>query len=318
MDASYLDFLQHEFLLGFDQGYAALLPWTPLLMGVLGSLSLGIGLLVVVASAGNLAATFGQLISLALGLSLHLWLSQNIQFMATSLLDFLMFLASHVTGGRFGFEAFRTPSTVFNMGFVLGKPILDFLLRVTRWFTTNPVTMILMLAAFGVIVWAFIRVTKHVFMAVLEFHLAVMVAPILFPWALVQQTATLAEFSISWILGQSLRMFLITVVLGIGVPIINGATMLLTPGGDPSWYSAACLAGISWIFFVLADRVAQKAETVGGRGYALGLSGSALIPGVVGSAMSAAANYATSGVAGAASTAIQGVSRMMNGRRRGA
>ena len=93
------------------------------------------------------------------------------------------------------------------------------------------------------------------------------------------------------------------VLVGIGFPLFTTAVTALTPGGDPTKYSAMIVAFVSVFYAGLTWWVPNKASSMCGR-VALGLSGATVVASAMGAGRVAMAGY----------QAVRGVSRMIEGR----
>ena len=131
-----------------------------------------------------------------------------------------------------------------------------------------------------IITWAFPLVALALMMTQIEYHLAVMLGAILIPFSIFGPTAFLAEFCISWLTGCLLRVLLTASIVGIGFPLFSTGTLALTPGGDPTNYSAGIVALVSVLYVALAWWVPNKAASMCGR-VALGLTGSTVVSGAL-------------------------------------
>ena len=73
-----------------------------------------------------------------------------------------------------------------------------------------------------------------------------------------------------------LRVLVTAVLVGVGFPLFTTAVTALTPGGDPTKYSAMIVAFISLLYAGLTWWVPNKASSMCGR-VALGLSGATVV-----------------------------------------
>ena len=129
---------------------------------------------------------------------------------------------------------------------------------------------------------AFPLVALALMVTQIEYHLAVMLGAILIPFSIFGPTAFLAEFCIGWITGMS-------AAGARSPPCLSGSAsrcfrppyVALTPGGDPTNYSASIVALVSVLYVGLAWWVPNKAASMCGR-VALGLTGSTVVAGAMG------------------------------------
>jgi type IV secretion system protein TrbL len=219
-------------------------------------------------------------------------------------------------GGAFGFESFMNPSVIVDTGFKAAAPLYDVLnnLSVLRM-VDKPWTFVGLLIAYWLVVLAFAVIALHVIMTIIDIKLAIAAGTVLFPWAILTQTAVLGELALSWITAGLVRVFLTALLMSIGFPLFETATLNVAPrfgGPDPKFYGATVLALVAFVFTVLAWVLPNRAAAMAGRGMALALSGDALVGGAM-------AGWAAAGATvhyGAA--AIRGSSALVQSLRRAA
>ena len=108
-----------------------------------------------------------------------------------------------------------------------------------------------------------------------------MLGAVLIPFGIFGPTAFLTEFCLGWITGSLLRVLTTAVLVGIGFPLFTTAVTALTPGGDPTKYSAMIVAFVTLLYAGLTWWVPNKASSMCGR-VALGLSGATVVGGAMG------------------------------------
>jgi type IV secretion system protein TrbL len=311
MDAGFLDTLVQTYVTAFQQGFGMLHALSLGLLGLVGGVAWGANLIHVIQAGMPLGGILAQLCLVLTSFAVHVLLITNMYSWAFGFFDLFTRWGASITGGAFSAEQFLSPSTVWTIGFTVSRPLIDFVMDMGALAVVKNIGPIFIaLIAVLVIILAFLWVTKDIMLTILEFHLAVMIAPILFPWAILSHTAELAAFVISWFFAGCLRALLIIATVGIGIPLMEGLIPTFTAGGDPTLYSSLVMLGSSLMFLFIVNEVAKRAATVGGRGYALGLPGAALVPPHV-------VNAALTLVGGAAGRVIAGVSNQVQARRRG-
>src|SRR5215813_4272541 len=133
-----------------------------------------------------------------------LWVALKIGVMVFFVLSFYnVFTAAFYTflhwgleggGGGFGLEAFLNPSAIVDTGFKAAAPLYDTLHNISIvGKVLNPLTFYSLLIAYWLIVLAFGVMALHVIMTLLDFKLALASGTVLFPWAVLTQTAILGE-----------------------------------------------------------------------------------------------------------------------------
>jgi type IV secretory pathway TrbL component len=143
------------------------------------------------------------------------------------------------------------------------------------------------LVAYWFVLLAFMAITAHHMMMLIEFHLALMGAAVLLPWGLWSLTAPLAEFSLGWITGGLVRAFVGTAMLGIAFPLFAYLNRPVAEGIITITQTVLLVVG-SIIFAVLCWVIPARAAGIAGRGVSLALHGGTL--------MSSAATFARFGM----------------------
>jgi type IV secretory pathway TrbL component len=207
-------------------------------------------------------------------------------------------------GGSFDVAVLQRPSFILETGLKAARPIADF----DTWLSAIKSTVKLAaspgdLIAYWFIILAFIAITAHHMMLLIEYHIALMCAAVLLPWGLWSFTAPLAEFSLGWITGGVVRALVGTAMLGIAFPLFD---LLNRPTSDIITVTQTfILVAASIIFCVLCWVIPARAAGIAGRGVSLALHGGTL--------MSAAATFARFGLM--ATSAIRGVSTLLQAPR---
>jgi type IV secretory pathway TrbL component len=223
-------------------------------------------------------------------------------------------------GGVFNLAAFLNPAEVLNTGFKAAAPLYDTLNNIGLFrMVDKPWSMAGILIAYWLVVLAFAVMALHVVMTIIDIKLAIAAGAVLFPWALLTQTAILAELSLSWVTAGLVRVMLTSLMMSIAGPLFETANLGVSPatgGPDPKYYAQGVLVAVAFVFAVLAWVLPNRAATLAGRGMALALSGSDLIGGGLAawSAVGATVSYGSRAV----TAAVQGGSQMLQAMRRAA
>ena len=127
------------------------------------------------------------------------------------------------TDSSFDTTLLQKPSFIIEAGLKAAQPIAEF----DTWM--NSIKSVFKLASrpgdlvayWFVPLLAFMAITAHHMMMLIEFHLALMGAAVLLPWGLWSFTAPLAEFSLGWLTGGLVRAFVGTAMLGVAYPLFG-------------------------------------------------------------------------------------------------
>lgn len=230
------------------------------------------------AGAGQMGDALASFVLVVIKMGFFYWLLVRLPDLANASLHTFAQWGGVVGGSEVSLGMLTQPSLLMDLGFKTGKPLLDYLQRMTGWGTLfNFPTVMIILLAYWIIIASFAVVSLHMVMTILEFRLAVAVSAVLIPWGILSHTQHLCEFSFSWLVGSLIRVLLTLTMLSIGVPLFRGLVPTLTEGGDPTIYSSLVLALAALLFGILAWIVPARAASVGGRGMALAIGGDALL-----------------------------------------
>jgi len=216
-------------------------------------------------------------------------------------------------GGSFDTALLQKPSFIMEAGLKAAQPIAEF---DTWWNSIKSAFKMAAspgdLVAYWFVLIAFLAITAHHMMMLIEFHLALMGAAVLLPWGLWSFTAPLAEFSLGWITGGLVRAFVGTAMLGVAFPLFAYLNRPVAEG-IITITQTVLLVGGSMVFAVLCWVIPARAAGIAGRGVSLALHGGTLL--------SAAATFQRfsmmgSGVVRGASTLLQSLQtpRLATGR----
>jgi hypothetical protein len=204
-------------------------------------------------------------------------------------------------------EMINRPSFIMQEGLKAAFPIVDQASWFERvWASIKMLNQPGDLVAYWFFVLAFLAITAHHMMMLIEYHLAVMCAAVLMPWSLWSATASVGEFSLGWLTGGFIRALVSTAMLGIALPLF---TLLNRPAtGFISVYNTVILVGGAFIFAVLAWVIPARAAGIASRGMSLAIHG--------GTVAAAAMTFARFGMMaqGASAAATRATSRMIAAR----
>ena len=256
----------------------------------------------------GLGDALAGLLVYVMGVMGYYWLMVNLFPMATAALATAIQWGLAGTGGTpLSVAMINQPSFIMTEGLKAAYPLAD----QGGWFSGIWASLKMVnkpgeLIAYWFVVLAFLAITTHHMMMLIEYHLAVMCAAVLIPWGLWSATSSLGEFAIGWLTGGFVRALVSTAMLGICLPLF--AILNKPPTGFITVYNSVMLVGGAFIFAVLAWVIPARAAGIASSGMALGVHGGA----VTGAAMS----FARFGMMakGAGAVATQAHSRMMAAR----
>jgi type IV secretory pathway TrbL component len=180
-------------------------------------------------------------------------------------------------GASFDMAMLQRPSFLMEAGLKAAQPIAEF----DTWFNAIKSTFKLAahpgdLIAYWFVLLAFMAITAHHLMMLIEFHLALMGAAVLLPWGLWSLTAPLAEFSLGWITGGLVRAFVGTTMLAVAFPLFAFLNRPMPEGFFTVTQTVVLVLG-SILFAVLCWVIPARAAGIAGRGVSLALHGGTLM-----------------------------------------
>jgi P-type conjugative transfer protein TrbL len=274
MNAEVLDLLASIFLAAIDGGAAILQGFSLPLLGILGSIMFYLVMSQVLmggAGAGDALAVFVWKCVLIGG---FYWLILNLPFILDAALQTFVQWGLAPAGATFSLGDFLVPSRIVRAGWTASQPVRQFI-RLMGWGKAAPwnwPTLIIFVFSLLVVMFAFFLLAKETVVALIEFHFAMMLAPILIPWGILTQTGFFAEMSVAWLAGGLIRMLIMASLMGISINVFEFAN--LTPEVDPGISEALIMDFVALTFAGLAYTIPKRASSVGGRGMALALGAS--------------------------------------------
>ena len=222
------------------------------------------------------------------------------------------------------------PGFVAATGFTASRPLLEKageLIGITSFFS-NFVTIVVLLLAWLIVLLAFFVLAVQLFVTIIEFKLTTLAGFVLVPFALLGQTAFLAERVLGHVISAGIKLMVLTIVVGIGSSLFG---TLIRPAGEITLTQAAStiLAAIAvfglavFVPAIAAGLVSGAPQLGAGAAVATtaGLGGTAIVGGMLatggarltgnaaGRGIKAAASLAGTVGAGYESGGLSGVAR---------
>jgi type IV secretory pathway TrbL component len=236
----------------------------------------------------NYPKLLGITLLICIQASVTLFVLQNISWIADDFWASFMEYAGAAGGGLIG-----TPSTLWEQGFQIAHPLVNYL----GW----PIDMLLYRVAGIIVILMFLAVAVHVVLVTIEFNIAVAAAVILVPLGMLTHAGFFYFGVVRWLGATLVRAFLLAIIIA-GVqqglaPWTSGLAL-----EDPTQYSSWVLAGMSIVLALAAWFLPSIGAGIIAGGGGLGV-GHLLGAGI-----------AMVGTFRMGSAAIRGVSRMVSGR----
>jgi type IV secretion system protein TrbL len=315
MQAGIFDSIVLGFVSAIGGGIVALNQYSLLILGFCAFVAYCSTMWPLVLSGGE---ALGPVLLMAIRIGIFYWICAGFAAMSFAAFDSFLTWGVAPSGGAFSAASFLKPSSIVDLGFRAARPIEMSLMRMGGWTGSWIPAFVMYTLAKIVIIVAFALVALHLMMTIIEFHLAVMVGAVLFPWGVLAQTAFLCEFAVSWIVAGLIRVLLTAAIMSVSLPLFETLKFTETPGGDPTLYSATIFALTAGVFAILAWQLPKRAAQVGGRGMALAMGGELLARGAQTAYLGTRAALTGSVAMGQIGvSAVRGASRLLQAARGG-
>ena len=158
-----------------------------------------------------------------MGVMGYYWLMVNLFPIAQAALATAIQWGLAGTGGTsLTVEMIQKPSFIMTEGLKAAYPMADQASWFERiWASVKMVNKPGEMVAYWFVVLAFLAITAHHMMMLIEYHLSVMCAAVLIPWGLWSATASVGEFAVGWLTGGFIRALVSTAMLGIALPLFG-------------------------------------------------------------------------------------------------
>ena len=246
-----------------------------------------------------------RLIRKTLYIGLFAFIIGNYNNLAQIIYNSFAGLGIEAGGGTLSAAQLLQPGKIAEVGIDAGKPILTAISSMMGFMSVfaNLVQIIILLAAWMVVVISFFIMAIQLFVSLIEFKLTTLAGFVLLPFGLFGRTAFLAEKVLGNVVSSGIKILVLAVIIGIGSTIFNQFT---SGFGNPPTISDA-------LTFILAS-LSLLGLTIFGPGIANGLiaggpqlgAGAAVGTGLAVAGIGAAGIAATAGGLAAAGGAIAG------------
>jgi type IV secretory pathway TrbL component len=219
-----------------------------------------------------------------IALGVTLWVTQNMTAMGDGLYATATTIGLQASGASVNAAQLRSPSFILSMHKDVTRPLENFILAHTGWSALwNSPTLASFWIAEMIIYVVFVGISLSVALVVIEFYLSLAAAAFFVPCVVFAPSSALGEWVVGWVLGGTVRVFMLSLIVGIAVPLVdNLAGLGGGAGADPKWVEVLGLIAGALLFGVIAWTVPARAANFVGHGLGLGAET------VMGAAMSAA------------------------------
>ncbi len=220
-DLGIIDRFTETFSRFIDSGFGLLSADVAFLTSVLVAIDITLaGLFWAMRGEDNMAA---QLIKKVLYVGFFAMLLDNFKSLSGIVFDSFASLGLKATGVAMTAADLMRPGFVASTGFTASKPLLEKageLIGVTAFFS-NFVTIVVLLLAWLIVLLAFFVLAVQLFIAIIEFKLVALAGFVLVPFALLGQTAFLAERVLGHIVTAGIKLMVLAIVVGIGTQLFG-------------------------------------------------------------------------------------------------
>ena len=269
-----IDTVVGAFLSAIDGALVNVAPYGFGLLGVLAAIAFYFRYMPYVSSTGaGLGDALAGLILLMLGIGITMWIVQKIIPMGDALYQAAVTIGLNATGSTVEASQLRNPSFILEKHKEVTKPIEAYILNHVYGFAAiKNIGSVLSFwfAEMGIYV-IFLGIAVHVAMIVIEFYFSLVAASVLLPCVLFSPSTFLGEWAVGWVLGNTVRVMMVTLVVGIAVPSFD----LLIPTAttnDLKWVEVFGVLAATLLFGAMAWTVPGKAANLVGHGLSLSAS----------------------------------------------
>lgn len=266
------------FITAFQQGFDILSAYSIPLLSLFAGFFWALSILPLMADPiANGMRIFGHVAAMLLTIGAYIITLSNLNEIGNAIFSTFAHWGGAI--GGFSGDDIMHPSNIMDLGFLTADPIRRYITSFTGLAAVKNAPLLIMYGiVFLGILASYLWLTKDIIVVAIEQQMALMSAAIFIPFGLSPIGSELAGFGIGWLVGVSVRSFLIAAILGVAQPLFSNLSPNLTAGGDPTLYSGFIMLFVAGIFAYLANFIPRRAELIAGRGMALALPGASLIP----------------------------------------
>ena len=266
---------------------------------------------------GSDSSVIGKFLKKVLYVGVFALIINNFSSLATIIFDSFGQLGLNATNSTMTAKDLLRPGFIANTGYEAAHPLLNEvgeLLGPVKFFT-NFVTIVVLMLAWVITLFAFFFLAIQLFVTIIEFKLTTLAGFILIPFALWNKTSFLAEKVLGNVVSSGIKLMVLAIIVGIGSTIFSEITSAFTPGEVELKDAASVILGSLAILALglfgpgIATGLVSGAPQLGA-GAAVGTMAAVGASALAGGAMASAG---AKGAAGAASGAIKAGSSLAGG-----
>jgi type IV secretion system protein TrbL len=181
---------------------------------------------------GSDSSVIGKFLKKVLYVGVFALIINNFSSLATIIFDSFGQLGLNATNSTMTAKDLLRPGFIANTGYEAAHPLLNEvgeLLGPVKFFT-NFVTIVVLLLAWVITLFAFFFLAIQLFVTIIEFKLTTLAGFILIPFALWNKTSFLAEKVLGNVVSSGIKLMVLAIIVGIGSTIFSEITSAFTPG----------------------------------------------------------------------------------------
>ena len=181
---------------------------------------------------GSDSSVIGKFLKKVLYVGVFALIINNFSSLATIIFDSFGQLGLNATNSTMTAKDLLRPGFIANTGYEAAHPLLNEvgeLLGPVKFFT-NFVTIVVLMLAWVITLFAFFFLAIQLFVTIIEFKLTTLAGFILIPFALWNKTSFLAEKVLGNVVSSGIKLMVLAIIVGIGSTIFSEITSAFTPG----------------------------------------------------------------------------------------
>jgi len=181
---------------------------------------------------GSDGSVIGKFLKKVLYVGVFALIINNFSSLANIIFDSFGQLGLNATSSTMEAKDLLRPGFIANTGYEAAHPLLNEvgeLLGPVKFFT-NFVTIVVLMIAWVITLFAFFFLAIQLFVTIIEFKLTTLAGFILIPFALWNKTSFLAEKVLGNVVSSGIKLMVLAIIVGIGSTIFGEITSAFVPG----------------------------------------------------------------------------------------
>ena len=191
------------------------------------------------------------------------WIIGNWSELTNVLAHTFMLLGVKAGGGQVSQDLILNPASIAQRGLTAVRPIMQAIRDLSGpvAFFQNFIEIVLLAIAILLILLSFFLIAIQAVMTILTFKLGTLAAFVLLPFSLVTHTAFMAERPLGWVVSASIRLMILTLVVGLGESLFGRLQLTPDQVTIPAAFNITLAALVLMILALTASRLASDLAT---------------------------------------------------------